>query len=190
MHLGAFLLLRVSPILDVSPLLSVIVVVVGLVTAIFAAFAGRVQTDIKCALTFASLTQVGLIVAEIGLGFRYIALIHIIGHGCLRTLQFVRAPTLLYDYRNMEDAIGDRLPRGPAHSGGWVPERSRVWLYRLALEKGYLDAWLTDYLVRPPLRLLRWCDGLERSWTNFLAGGPSRESERLAVLPASLEDLL
>ncbi len=189
-HLGAFLLLRVSPILEASPLLSGLVVLVGLATTLFAAFAGRVQTDIKCALTFASLTQVGLIVAEIGLGFRYVALVHIIGHGCLRTLQFVRAPTLLYDYRNMENAIGDRLPRLPARIGAWMPERSRVWLYRLALEKGYLDAWLSDYLVRPVMRSLKWCDRLENRWTNFLAGGPSREIQRGAILPAALEELL
>ena len=189
-HLGAFLLLRVSPILEASLVLSVLVVIVGLATALFAAFAGRVQTDIKCALTFASLTQVGLIVAEIGVGFRYVALVHIIGHGCLRTLQFVRAPTLLYDYRNMENAIGDRLPRLPARIGGLVPERSRVWLYRLALEKGYLDAWLSDYFVRRLVRGLQWCDRLENSWTNFLAGGPSRETQRSAAMPAALEELL
>src|SRR6202043_2755423 len=53
-HLGAFLLLGVSPILDLSPWLAALVVVAGLVTAIFASFAGRVQTDIKCALSFAS----------------------------------------------------------------------------------------------------------------------------------------
>ena len=39
-----------------------------------AALTARVQTDIKSALAFASLTQVGIIVAEIGFGFRYIAL--------------------------------------------------------------------------------------------------------------------
>ena len=33
--------------------------------------------------------------AEIGLGFRYVALVHMLGHACLRTLQFVRAPSLL-----------------------------------------------------------------------------------------------
>ena len=63
------------------------------------AIAIRVQTDIKTALCFASLTQVGIIVVEIGLGLRYVALIHILGHGCLRSMQFVRAPSLLLDYR-------------------------------------------------------------------------------------------
>lgn len=182
-HLGAFLLLRVSPILDCSAWLSGAVVVVGLATAVFAACAGRVQTDIKSALSFASLTQVGIIVAEIGLGFRYVALIHIIGHGCLRTLQFVRAPSLLLDYRLLENAMGARLPHAR-------DSFLRTRFYRLALERGYLDAWLTDYLVEPFLRVFRWCDSLERGWTNFLSGGPSRASERTDPTPEMLEELL
>ncbi|HVW36649.1 MAG TPA: oxidoreductase, partial [Pirellulales bacterium] len=131
----------------------------------------------------ASLTQVGIIVAEIGLGFRYVALIHIIGHGCLRTLQFVRAPSLLLDYRSLENAIGTRLPRS---SGSFL----QVRFYRLALERGYLDAWLSDYVVQPFLRVFKWCDGLERSWTNFLSGGQSRASERFDPTPEMLEELL
>src|SRR4029453_18029187 len=105
----------------------------------FAALAARVQTDIKSALSFASLTQVGIIVAEIGLGLRYVALIHILGHGCLRTLQFVRAPTLLQDYRSLENAIGADLPRLTDPLQQIVPDRMRLWLYRFALERGYLD---------------------------------------------------
>src|SRR5262245_28718734 len=49
-HLGAYLLLRVSPILDASVTLSIVVTVLGLVTAVFAYLAGSVQTDIKSAL--------------------------------------------------------------------------------------------------------------------------------------------
>jgi NAD(P)H-quinone oxidoreductase subunit 5 len=188
-HLGAFLLLRVSPILDVSPGLRAAVVCVGLVTAVFAAFAGRVQTDIKSALSFASLTQVGIIVAEIGLGLRYIALIHIISHGCLRTLQFVRAPTLLLDYRIMENAIGTSLPR---MTGPWerlIPDRYRAWFYRLALERGYLDAFLTDWIVDPFLRAFRWCDALERRWTEFLTNGPGGGSSPSSASPEPRDDL-
>src|SRR5208282_2681993 len=128
-HLGAFLLLRVSPLLDSSPLLSTVVALVGVTTAVFAYLAGSVQTDIKSALSFASLSQVGIIVTEIGLGFRYVALIHMLGHACLRALQFVRAPTLLH-----------------------------------------------DYVAGPIVQLFRWFDGIERRWTDFLAGESSRES--------------
>jgi NAD(P)H-quinone oxidoreductase subunit 5 len=190
-HLGAFLLLRVGPILDISPWLSAVVVVAGLSTAIFAAVAGRVQTDIKSALSFASLTQVGIIVAEIGFGLRYIALVHILGHACLRTLQFVRAPTLLTDYRTMENAIGGYLPTRPNAWQRWIPQGVQLQIYRLALERGHLDTWLAEGLVAPVVQLFQCCDRLERRWTDFIAGGPSRESERTkSITPGSLEELL
>jgi NAD(P)H-quinone oxidoreductase subunit 5 len=188
-HLGAFLLLRVSPILDRSLWLSAVVVVLGLSTAVFATFAGRVQTDIKCALSFASVTQVGIIVAEIGLGFRYVALVHILGHACMRTLQFLRAPSFLLDYSRMENAIGASLPR---LSGSWdrlIPESSRSWFYRLALERGYLDAWLTDFLVAPAIGLFRLFGTLERRWVDLLYGGQLNKANSLESTPRSLEEL-
>lgn len=171
-HLGAYLLLRISPLLDTSLPLSLAVMAIGLVTAGFASFAGRVQTDIKSALSFASLTQVGLIVAEIGLGYfwqplRYVALVHILGHACFRTLQFIRAPSLLYDYGTLENALGGRLLRVADGRKSWLPETTRTWLYRLALEKGYLDSWLAALVVDPFLNLLRGCEHLERRWASL-----------------------
>ena len=169
-HLGVYLLLRISPILDAAPGLAVIVVVLGLATAVYAYLAGSVCTDIKTALSFASLTQVGIIVAEIGLGFRYLALVHLLGHACLRTLQFLRAPTLLHDYHLLENAIGDHLPRPTGLWGRLAPGRFRRWLYRFALEQGYLDAFLHTYIAAPFVRLFRWFDSVERRATDRLAG--------------------
>jgi NAD(P)H-quinone oxidoreductase subunit 5 len=170
-HLGAFLLLRVSPILDSSLWLCAAVVVLGLGTALFAAVATRVQTDVKSMLAFASLTQVGLITAEIGAGLRYIALVHIIGHACLRTLQLLRAPTFLHDSRTLENAIGGDLPHRSDFADHWIPQRIRLDLYRLALERGFLDAAIDEYIVRPFVRVFRWCDAMERHWTDLLSGG-------------------
>jgi NAD(P)H-quinone oxidoreductase subunit 5 len=188
-HLGAYLLLRVSPILETSGWLSAAVVALGLTTALYAYLAGSVQTDIKSALAFASLVQVGLIVAEIGLGLRYVALVHLLGNACLRTLQFTRAPTLLHDYHLLENAIGEHLPRSRGPLGGLAPGRFRTWLYRFALERGYLDALLTAYVVAPLVRLLRACDALERRWTDFLAGRASRESDLVKPHPELIEEL-
>lgn len=187
-HLGAFLLLRVSPILETSVWLSGAVVVLGLATAWYAYVVGKVQADIKSALSFASLVQVGLIVAEIGLGFRYIALIHLLGNACLRTLQFIRAPTLLHDYHLLENAIGDHLPRSEGETGQ-TSGRFRTWLYRFALERGYLDGMLTKYVVAPFVRLFRGCDGLERRWTDFLTGSASRESDLVKPTSGAMEEL-
>lgn len=186
-HLGAFLLLRVSPILETSVWLSAIVVALGLATALYAYLAGSVQSDIKSALSFASLVQVGLIVAEIGFGLRYIALIHLLGNACLRTMQFIRAPTLLHDYHLLENAIGDHLPpsgRPPVRTLG----RFQFWVYRFALERGYLDAVLNACVVQPFVRAFQWCDGAERRLTRRLNGAAQDESN---VRPyfADIEDL-
>ena len=201
-HLGAFLLLRVSPILGCSPFLAVGVLVLGLSTAVLAYLVGSVQADIKAALSFASLSQVGIIVAEIGLasilavlakmfpaesaglltqisrGLLYIALIHLLGHACLRTLQFIRAPTLLQDYNALENAIGDRLPQARVPWGRLASPIVVTWIYRWALHQGYLDAFLLSYVVSPFVRIFRWFDEQERRWTNFLAGEASREPDQ------------
>ncbi|HZY90226.1 MAG TPA: proton-conducting transporter membrane subunit [Gemmataceae bacterium] len=189
-HLGAFLMMRVSPLLERSAWLCAAVVALGLGTALFAYLAGSVQTDVKSALSFACLTQVGLIFAEVGLGLRYVALVHLLGHACLRTLQFVRAPTLLHDYHTLENAIGEHLPRRTGPVGRVVGEAARAWLYRLALGRGHLDAWLTVYAVAPFVRLLRWCGSAERGWTEFLTGQPSRAPDEAKPYPATFEDVI
>ena len=189
-HLGAFLLLRVSPLLEASTLLSVMVVALGLVTAIYAAWTASVQTDVKSALAMASLTQVGIIVAEIGLGLRYIALIHIIGHACMRSLQLLRAPTLLRDYRALENAIGSRLNTQPPRMlRGWNPTL-QLRMYRLFMERGYLDSLLDFLFVHPFYRCFQQFDRWERAWTDWLAGKQSRESDAVAPQIKAGEELL
>ncbi len=188
-HLGAYLLLRVSPILECSQLLCGIIVTVGVLTAIFAALAARVQTDVKSALAFASMTQVGIIVAEIGLGFRYLPLIHIIGHACLRTLQLLRAPMLLTDYRDMENALGTQLPRKSSPSASVIPAPIRRWLFRFAFDRGGLDRFLIGWIVRPFQSLFLWFDKMERRWTDLLAGQSSREQQQMRTRSESLEEL-
>jgi NAD(P)H-quinone oxidoreductase subunit 5 len=188
-HLGTYLLLRVSPILELSLPLSVTVIALGIATALFGALAASVQTDIKSALAFASLTQVGIITAEIGLGFRYVALIHMIGHACLRTLQLLRAPSLLHDYHTLENAIGKHLQHEASAWQRRLPQRLQFWLYRLASDRGRLDDLLHERLVRPFLALFRCCDRWERRWTDMLTGASSRELDQVAAAPPGTEEL-
>jgi NAD(P)H-quinone oxidoreductase subunit 5 len=169
-HLGAYLLLRVGPLLDASPALSATLVVLGLLTAVYAYVAASVQTDIKSALSFASLAQVGIIIAEIGLGWRFIPLVHILGHAFLRTLQFLRAPTLLQDYRHLENALGERLPRGAGIGARVFTPALRIRLYRFALERGYFDSILIEYIGKPFVRVFRWFDRAECRAIDTLAG--------------------
>ncbi len=183
-HLGAYLLLRVSPLLTLTPWLWGTVLVLGLLTSLYASLTARTQTDIKSALAFASLTQIGLIIAEIGLSagiggsigqtIAYFALVHLLGHACLRTLQFLRAPSLLNDYGSLENAIGSRLTAPRSLWEKAVPDSLQLRLYRLALERGFFDQLLFRLIVNPFLSTFRWCDSLERKWASWLQqGAPS-----------------
>ena len=89
----------------------------------------------------------------------------------------------------MEDAIGDRLPK---FSGAWLnraEESVRTWYYRLAMERGYLDSYLKNYIVYPFLGILRRCDALEQTWTKMLAGKESSKAPTSEASP-TLEELL
>lgn len=166
-HAGAYLLLRIQPWLAHSSIAAAITVAVGLGTAVYGTLAGRASADAKTSLAFASLTQVGAIFAEIGFGFRWIAVAHILGHTTVRTLQFLRAPSMLHDYHRMHSAIGDEHTT-EIRFEDLLPERIHRWFYRWALDRGHLDTILDRFVIHPLLRFSTWLGkldhfGLERS---------------------------
>lgn len=172
-HLAPFLLLRAAPVIAASPVATVAVIGIGAATAMHGTFVGRVQSDVKSLLAYASMTQVGLIFVEIGLGFYTIALIHLMGHACVRSLQILTSPNALQDHQQREQALGATVPRTGGHLERLVPSRLQPWLYRHALERGYFDALLRDFLLSPFVRTFRWLDSAERAFTNLIEGGPT-----------------
>ena len=147
-HAGCFLLLRASPLLVHAAGARVVAGVLGLSTAIFAAIVTRVQSDVKSSLAYASLTQVGLIVVEIALGWNGLAFIHLAGHACFRLLQFLSAPNVLHDLHGMEETLHDQSPRA-AGLEMLLPASWRRRLYLVALERGFLDSLLDRLVVHP-----------------------------------------
>jgi NAD(P)H-quinone oxidoreductase subunit 5 len=182
-HLGAYLLLRTSPILESSMILRSLVIALGLVSAVCGAMMSRVQSDIKSCLAYASLTQVGIIVVEIGVGFYYLALIHIFGHACLRTLQLLRAPMLLTDYHALENAMGQQLTNQRSFFARFIPLSFRNAAFRFAYERGFMDLVLDRYFVAPFVAIFEWSDRQERRWTDWISGSASRESDRIELHP-------
>jgi NAD(P)H-quinone oxidoreductase subunit 5 len=83
-----------------------------------------------------------------------LALLHVIGHGATRTLQFLRAPSMLHDFHQVHAAAGGHLETG----GAWeslAPKWLHTWLYRLALDRGHQDTLLDKIFVEPVLGLAR-----------------------------------
>ena len=175
-HLGPYLMLRCSPLIESTRWGAAVVVAVGLLTALHGAMVGRVQADVKSALAYGSMTQVGLIFVEIGLGWYWLAVLHMIGHASIRTLEILRAPSVLHDYHHIETSLGTVLPRMGLHYERLLPRSWQIWLYRLALERGYSEAVLLNGLKlwRKAVGLL---DGVERFVENRIMGlsVPGRE---------------
>lgn len=152
-HAGAYLLLRVQPMLAHSRPASAMVIALGLATAIHGTIVGRASADAKTSLAYASLTQVGVIFVEIGMGWKWIAVAHILGHATVRTLQFLRAPSMLHDYHAMHSAIGGEFSPAGRNLEDLLPEPVHLWLYRWALDRGHLDTVLDRFVIYPLFRL-------------------------------------
>ena len=117
-HAGLFLLLRVWPVLEVSFVARTVGVLVGLATALYATAVVRVHTDAKGALAHATLAQVGLILAEICLGWTALALTHLVCHAFLRLGQYLKAPNTIHDsHRLGHHARTAREPAGAVVAG-------------------------------------------------------------------------
>jgi NADH-quinone oxidoreductase subunit L len=167
-HAGLFLLLRVWPVLEVSLVARTVGVVVGLSTALYAAAVVRVHTDAKGALAHATLAQVGLILAEICLGWTTLALVHLVCHAFLRLGQYLKAPNTIHDTHRI----------GHMHTGeGWLERwapAAAARLYAASLHRLRLDDRI-DWAFSPVLRLAQRLDRLDRWWRSALsADGASR----------------
>jgi len=176
-HLGAYLLLRAEPVFRDSWIASAAIVSVGAMTALLGTLSHRVVSDAKTGLAYATMTQLGVIFVEIGLGFPRLALAHLMGHAVVRTLQFLRAPSMLHDHHKVFAAAGGHLGKTGEHYDGILSPGLRLVLYRIGLERGFYDAFADRFIVEPVLRLSRGFAALEpKSYviTAPLAASPAR----------------
>lgn len=148
-HAGCFLLLRAAPLLEQAPAARILAGALGVATALFGAVTTRVQSDVKSSLAYASLTQVGLIVVEIAIGWHQLAFVHLAGHACFRLLQFLSAPNVLHDLHGLEGAIDPRAPAERARARAPASDRMRRRVFVIALERGFLDPILDRAVVEP-----------------------------------------
>jgi NAD(P)H-quinone oxidoreductase subunit 5 len=105
---------------------------------------------------------VGIIVVEIAIGWYTIAFIHLAGHACFRLLQFLSAPNVLHDLHGIENAIGSRPSRTGSYLAAVIPNRARLLLYLIALERGFLDTIVDRVVVEPFVRCATQLTRLDR----------------------------
>lgn len=148
-HAGAYLLLRIEPLIRSSWVATCLVVFIGLTTAFLGTLVHRTCADAKTSLAYASQTQLGIIFAEIGMGWTTLAVIHIVGHAMVRTMQFLRTPSMLHDYHRVHAAAGGRLDPTGEHYKSLLPDALKLWLYRVAIGRGFYDSIVDRFIIAP-----------------------------------------
>lgn len=141
-HAGVFLLIRCEPLLLQVPDMMAALALAGAATAIYAWLCGRVQTDVKTALLYATVSHVGLMVLACGLGWFALASGYLLLHALWRAYQFLMAPSYLL----LAPTRTGSLPQ-------WLAGNS--FLYTAALQRFWIDRLAHGLLTRPTLSLGR-----------------------------------
>lgn len=170
-HAGVYLLLRLRLQYEVPTAMLVATAIVGGISCVYGVLLSQVQSDVKSALAYASLSQVGIMFIEISLGWYYIATIHCLGHAFLRTYQILKCSSIIDQFVAFEDAHQFDLDRAKAGVLPLlIPQRliSRVFSlsFDLALRAASGRSLLVSYLDRLSYRLQE----NEDRWLYFVAG--------------------
>ncbi len=174
-HAGVYLLLRLEPLLVQAPDVQLGLALAGLLTALYAWLCGLVQTDVKSALVFATVFQVGLMFVAIGLGWFGLAGIHLGLHAAWRVWQFLLAPSWL-----------QLAPAPPKPAPAWLVRRQ--WLYTASLNRFWLDRLALALLAQPTVSLARDVRGLDEHFIDRALGEPGRGSPLVADKPLVVGD--
>jgi NADH:ubiquinone oxidoreductase subunit 5 (subunit L)/multisubunit Na+/H+ antiporter MnhA subunit len=103
-HAGVFLLLRLRLQYELPEAMLVATGIIGAVSCCYGVLLSQVQSDVKSALAYASLSQVGIMFVEISVGWVHVAAIHCLGHAFLRTYQILKCSSIIHQYIAFEDA--------------------------------------------------------------------------------------
>jgi NADH-quinone oxidoreductase subunit L len=99
---GVFLIVRTNPLFVQAPDTRTIMLVVGSVTALFAAMLALVQTDIKKTLAYSTCSQLGYMVAALGAGSMLGGYFHLTTHAFFKALLFLAAGSAIHAVHSNE----------------------------------------------------------------------------------------
>ena len=106
---GVFLLILMSPLIEVSIFASNTILVVGSLTCIFAASVAIFQNDIKKIIAYSTCSQLGYMFMAIGASAYSLAYFHLISHAFFKALLFLGAGSVIHsmsDEQNIKNMGG------------------------------------------------------------------------------------
>jgi NADH:ubiquinone oxidoreductase subunit 5 (subunit L)/multisubunit Na+/H+ antiporter MnhA subunit len=169
-HAGVYLVCLLRPLFEHSFFVMAILVMVGLLTAVYSFIVGLTQTDVKSSLVYAITGQLGLMFLECGLGFWTLAKWHLCAHAIVRAYQLLTAPNLMHALHNH-----------PIHTVSSKLGAQR-WLYTAALQRFWLEQSTDWALVKPIRRLARDLCYFDDQIIDRLLGSPNPALQRMSAL--------
>ncbi len=102
---GVYLIARSAALFSLVPLAQDVVVWVGALTALFAATIALGQYDIKRVLAYSTISQLGYMVAAVGMGAYAAGMFHLVTHAFFKALLFLSAGSVIQGLERGEEAL-------------------------------------------------------------------------------------
>ena len=112
---GVFMVARLAPLYNASPAAMSVVAVVGAITMVLGATIALTQTDIKRAVAYSTMSQLGYMMMACGLGAYAASIYHLMTHGAFKALLFLGCGSVIIALHHEQDmrrmgGLKDRLP--------------------------------------------------------------------------------
>jgi NADH-quinone oxidoreductase subunit L len=100
---GVYMVCLLSPMFEYAPTAKHIVVVIGAVTALFAATVGMMQNDIKRVIAYSTCSQLGYMFMAAGVGAYQAGMFHLFTHAFFKALLFLGAGSVIHGMAHEQD---------------------------------------------------------------------------------------
>jgi len=106
---GVYMIARSHVLFSLAPATSLVVAIVGAVTALYAATIALVQTDLKRVLAYSTISQLGYMFLAVGIGDYVFGMFHLTTHAFFKALLFLGAGSVMHA---LDDVIDIRRMGG------------------------------------------------------------------------------
>lgn len=100
---GVYMVARCSIIFASAPAIMMVVAIIGILTAFFAATIGLVQNDIKKVLAYSTVSQLGYMFLAMGVGAFGAGIFHVMTHAFFKALLFLGAGSVIHAMYEEQD---------------------------------------------------------------------------------------